>query len=859
MTVPVSLWNVSKKVMSKLTSLTYQKYHLYLSFELDFNKLQSDLTSISAVLLDAEKQQEKSHSVQDWLGKLQDALYDAEDLLDDLNAEVLRQKVENEFRIVTLVRNFFFLTGMDERVKNIRDRIEHIEKQKRNLHLPQLVNGKGNGVSVNNMDSHRQREREHTRSYLHFTEVVGREKDKKEVIELLCGSCNSDEGVCVVPIVGMGGLGKTALAHLVFDNDEVKRGFDLRIWVDVSDDFNLERIWEKKITRGVNCSDHNVLDIDILSSLQDKVSGKKFLLVLDDVWRGNQIEWLDLKSALISGGAKGGSRVLVTTRYKSTMGRFSSYNLGVLPDGDCWSLFEKWAFGEGETAHHPNLATIGIEIVKKCGGVPLAIRTVGGLLSESKEESYWLYVKDSDAWGMDIGHMLEWEDNNNILSVLKLSYDQLPPHLKECFAYCSSLPKGLEFRKEDLIQLWMSQGFIHLSDRYQQSEDVGSWYFNELVSRSIFDVVHENHRTEIVKCRMHDLFHDLAKSVARPLVVNYDITNMSERTRHLSLWDLDLREDPNSFLKLLKLRTLILLPTGLGTSLGSGSYLDVLLSGSTYLRVLDLSRLGIKHLPNSIGYMKHLRYLNLNGNSELQSLPDSICRLHSLQILKLSGCRKISTLPRNFSYLVSLRHLVITSPHVLEQKVGTLTSLRSLTIEHCRNLESLSEVTQNLSVLRTLRIHNCGKLTSLPSNLENCTALENLEVVNCKRMRSLEVSMQRLAHFRSLTIKGLPGLVTLPDKLECYARSLQYLFITDCVILQKLPKCLEKLSSLMRVYIMYCPNLHKLPSGFCHLTALQVLRIEGCPYLSSRCQRKTGQDWHLIAHVREIYVDNDKI
>ncbi|CAL0328779.1 unnamed protein product [Lupinus luteus] len=855
MAVPMSLLNVSQKVMSKLTSLLSLKYDLYTSFELDFNKLQSDLTSISAVLLDAEKQQAKSHSVQDWLGKLQDALYDAEDLLDDLNAEALRQKVENEFRVVTSVRNFFFLSGMDETVKNIRDRIEHIERQKRNLHLPQLVNDKGNGV--NNMVSYRQREREHTRSYLHFNEVVGRENDMKEVVELLCGSCNSNDGVCVVPIVGMGGLGKTALAHLVFDSDEVKRGFDLRIWVDVSDDFKLERIWQKKITRGVNCSD-NVLGIDILSSLQDKVSGKKFLLVLDDVWRGNQVEWLDLKSALISGGAKGGSRILVTTRYKSTIGRISSYNLGGLHDGDCWSLFEKWAFGEGESAQHPNLAKIGIEIVKKCGGVPLAIRTVGGLLSESKEESYWLFVKDSDAWGLDIGHMLELEDNNNILSVLKLSYDQLPLHLKECFAYCSLLTKGLEFRKEDLIQLWMSQGFIDISERCQESEDVGSLYFNELVSRSIFDVVHENHRTEIVKCRMHDLFHDLAKSVATPFLVNYDITNMSERTRHLSLWDQDLREDPNSFLKLPKLRTLILRPTGLGTFLGSGSYLDVLLSGSTYLRVLDLSRLGIKHLPNSIGYMKHLRYLNLNGNSELQSLPDSICRLHSLQTLKLSGCIKISTFPKNFSYLVSLRHLVITSPHVLEQ-IGTLTSLRSLTIEHCRNLESLSEVTQNLRVLRTLRIHNCGKLTSLPGNLVNCTALENLEVVNCQKMGSLEVSMQRLTKLRSLTIKGLPKLVTLPDKLECYAMSLQYLFISDCVILQELPECLEKLASLMRVYIMYCPNLHKLPSGFCHLTALQVLRIEGCPYLSSRCQRKTGEDWHLIAHVREIYVDNVKI
>lgn len=255
------------------------------------------------------------------------------------------------------------------------------------------------------------------------------------------------------------------------------------------------------------------------------------------------------------------------------------------------------------------------------------------------------------------------------------------------------------------------------------------------------------------------------------------------------------------------------------------------------------------------------RYLNLNGNNELRSLPDSICRLHSLQTLNLSGCRRISAFPRNFSHLVSLRHLVITSPHVLDKQLGTLTSLRWLTIEHCRNLVSLTDVTQNLTALRTLRIHNCAKLTSLPSSLKNCSSLENLEVVNCPRMESVEVSMIQgcLPSFRSLTIKGLPKLRTLPVKDECYSSSLQYLSIIDCLSLMTLPDCLGNLSSLMRLYIRYCPNLLNLPHRFCHLTALQVLQIDGCPLLSTRCRRIVGEDWQQIAHVRDIYVDNVKI
>lgn len=846
MVIPISLCkSAAKKILEELTTILTNRYNLYSSFQEDFIKLKNDMSAISSVLLDAEKKQEKNHLVQDWLKKLQDALHDAEDLLDDINAEALRQKVEAEWKIVTVVRKMFFFSDMDVRIKKIIVRIDEIANRISSLHLQELDQHQETA-------SNRHRENR-TISYMRCsTELVGREEDKKYVIERLLGGGSNSNNV-VLPIVGIGGLGKTALVNLIFDDESVKNGFDLRIWVDVSDDWNIERVWQKKVVRAVDRSDEIVQDIDVLSSCL-KVREMKFLLVLDDVWNCNRVEWLDFKKSLL-GNCASGSRIIATTRYKitaSVMGENeienSLYQLGGLADGDCRSLFEKWAFGGGERVQHPNLVKIGEEIVMKCGGVPLAIRTVGGLLSETKDESYWMSVKNSDTWSMS--HLPEKEDG--IMAVLKLSYDQLPSPYKECFAYCSLLPKGKEFDKQDLIHLWMAQGFIQPSNN-DQLEDVGNWYINEFVSRSIFEIVHENHKTEIVKCRMHDLFHDLAKLVAGNLMVNSDASNMSESTRHISIWDqADIREDPSLFLNLPKLRTLLLC-----TKLGP--HLNVFLLGSTYLRALDLSNMGITSLPNSIGNMTHLRYLNLNGNSELQFLPNSICSLHFLQTLKLSGCRKISTFPRKFSHLVSLRHLVITSPNVFEKQLGTLTSLRSLTIEHCRSLVSLNEVTKNLTLLRTLRIHNCAKLTSLPSSLKNCTALENLEVVNCPMMESLDVCIENLSSLRSLTIKGLRKLRTLPRKPEFYASSLQYLFIIDCVSLMTLPDFVRNLSSLMRVHIRYCPNLLNLPIGFGHLTSLQVLQIDGCQLLSRRCRRIAGEDWEKIAHVREIYVDNVRI
>ncbi|KEH19261.1 putative P-loop containing nucleoside triphosphate hydrolase, leucine-rich repeat domain, L [Medicago truncatula] len=846
MVIPISLCkSAAKKILEELTTLLTNKYNLYSSFEEDFINLKNDMSAISAVLLDAEKKQEKNHLVEDWLKKLQDALHDAEDLLDDINAEALRQKVEAECKIVTVVRNMFFFSDMDVRIKKITVRIDEIANRISSLHLQKLDQHQETA-------SNRQRVNR-TISYLRCsTEVVGREEDKKYVIERLLGGGSNSNNV-VLPIVGIGGLGKTALVNLIFDDERVKNGFDLRFWVDVSDDWNRDRVWQKKVVRAVDRSDEIVQDIDFLSSCL-KVSEKKFLLVLDDVWNCKRKDWLDLKNLFLANCARG-SRIVATTRYKITasfMGENeignSLYQLGGLADGDCRLLFEKWAFGEGERVQHPNLVKIGEEIVMKCDGVPLAIRTVGGLLSGTKDESYWMSVKNSDTWSMS--HLPEEEDG--IMAVLKLSYDQLPSPFKECFAYCSLLPKGKEFDKQDLIHLWMAQGFIQPSNN-DQLEDVGNWYINEFVSRSIFEIVHENHKTEIVKCRMHDLFHDLAKLVAGNLMVNSVASNMSESTRHISFWDqAAIREDPSLFLKLPKLRTLLL-------CIKLGPHLNVFLSGSTYLRALDVSNMGITILPNSIGNMKHLRYLNLNGNSELQFLPNSICSLHFLQTLKLSGCRKISTFPRKFSHLVSLRHLVITSPNVFEKQLGTLTSLRSLTIEHCRSLVSMNEVTQNLTLLRTLRIHNCAKLTSLPSSLKNCTSLENLEVVNCPMMESLDVCIESLSSLRSLTIKGLRKLRTLPRKPEFYATSLQYLFIIDCVSLMTLPDFVRNLTSLMRVHIRYCPNLLNLPVGFGHLTSLQVLQIDGCHLLSRRCQRIAGEDWEKIAHVREIYVDNVRI
>jgi hypothetical protein len=179
----------------------------------------------------------------------------------------------------------------------------------------------------------------------------------------------------------------------------------------------------------------------------------------------------------------------VTTRSNlvaSIMSTDSTYNLEGLSQDDCLSLFVKCAFKEGEDKQNPNLLEIGKEIVKKCKGVPLAVRTLGSMLYSKVDEREWEFVRDNEIWKLE-------QKESDILPALRLSYDQMPIHLKRCFAFCSLFPKDHEFDSFHLIQMWMAHGLILETsiNKKQELEDVGDLYINELLSRSFFQDVDE--------------------------------------------------------------------------------------------------------------------------------------------------------------------------------------------------------------------------------------------------------------------------------------------------------------------------------------------------------------------------------
>ena len=235
---------------------------------------------------------------------------------------------------------------------------------------------------------------------------------------------------------------------------------------------------------------------------------------------------------------------------------------------------------------------------------------------------------------------------------------------------------------------------------------------------------------------MHDLVHDLALSIAKSecSIVTKKST-LAAGVCHLSILE-NGQEVTTQLEKLIKVRTIIF------QTEQPMSLLETYISRFKYLRVLDLENSSFEVLPNSIGSLKHLRYLNLTEYRKIKQLPDSICKLHSLQTLLLGGFNNLEWLPKGIRDMINLRFLVVTTKHTClsEKAVGCLDSLRFLGIYECENLKCLFEgMERRLTYLRTLVVRDCPSLTSLSRSIKHLTALQTLAIMDCKELSLTEM------------------------------------------------------------------------------------------------------------------------
>ncbi|CAO2144650.1 unnamed protein product [Urochloa humidicola] len=571
--------------------------------------------------------------------------------------------------------------------------------------------------------------------------IVGEmiEKDTKELAHVLI---NDDKlNMKVVSVVGVGGIGKTTLAQKIFKEKTIQEQFNVKIWLSITQYFDEVDLLRTAIEHaGVDpggMQDKSLL----MRTLTDILSKGKFFLVMDDVW--SEKAWNNVLSVPILNASykRTGNRVLVTTRLEDLAQRmqasFHQHHVSPLHEEDAWSLLKKQLplQSNNQVVEIDHLKDVGMKIIKKCGGLPLAIKVMGGLLStRSRSEFEWEAVLKHHAWS--IAGLPKELDNR-----LYLSYEDLSPQLKQCFLYCSLFPKGTYIRKRDIIPMWISEGFIQprhgSSSREDQLEDIANEYYRDLIMRNLIEPT-EGSTVNGYHCTMHDVVRSFAEFIAReetlvvqdehapgvegqiqggysyssPTYISIRVPprrmNEEEGRRRGKKGKEGRKEEEetpfhpgsataggssHSLLRRLSIgstksvpewgilemqksvRTLIIshkIDIKPNDSLGSLSSLRVLLIRDN----ADCDR-----LVDSLGQWKHLRYLHLE-NTDISRLPQEIYRIKFLQHIVLRGSRNLETLPRSIIQLVHLRTLDLDNLNVnnilIPKGFSKLTDLRSL-------------------------------------------------------------------------------------------------------------------------------------------------------------------------------------
>ncbi|KMZ57338.1 NB-ARC domain-containing disease resistance protein [Zostera marina] len=777
--------------------------------------------------------QELSQQHAGWLDEMIDAAYDIEDIIDLSSTEILRRRSYNNRKLTRYtcrVIDFFSYTNnplifrhkIGKSVQKTFARLANIAKEK-GYHL--TLSGRD---GVENLST----KMPETFSEMGGDVVLGRDHDLKIILEQLL--FKEETNIEVLVLVGMGGVGKTALAKLVYNNSQVDALFgERKLWVCVSEIFDLSKIC-KHVIEQID-GECKVKGLQALSKkLKELLQTNIYLLVLDDVWTNSSLtldSWSNMKLLFHN------CKILLTTREENVKSVILPepymHRVGCLPEDASWSLFKNIAFSNGNVPEE--LKDISKSIMKKCKGVPLAVRVLGSMMRK-KNFIYWKEIEKNNIFDPNI------EGENRIFSILKFSYHNLPLKSKFCFVYCSIFPKDSDIEKIELIQQWAGNGFISLNE--------GNKIFEDLLSRCFFQDVEKDVYGSITTFKMHNLIHDLAEAIAKSLQYGIFDDSIRDRkqVRYLSMI-LNMGEEVSYSDISIKLKDACVLRTLQSSSsdIVSEKFLDNCFTKFKFLRVLVCSgQYKLKHVPASIDNLKLLRYVDFSYMG-ITRLPETICNLPNLQTLKINYCFNLTVLPKKLRKLSELRYLEndrcigLDSMPVGIDRLSLLQTLNTFVVNdggtNLNELRHLDHLKRSLCIRNLDRIQNVVLENGILNRKNNLASLELLwrlqeenEVTNQNDEKVLQ-ALQPHPNLKSLNITRFNGFF-IPLDMSCL-QSLIYMKISDCKNLTTLPNDICSFQSLTHLKIKKCYNLTSLSNDMCSLQSLTHLKIKHCYNLTS--------------------------
>ncbi|XP_044962080.1 putative disease resistance RPP13-like protein 1 [Hordeum vulgare subsp. vulgare] len=636
----------------------------------EIDSLHDKLESLRDYLADAERKRITDRRVQGWVTKLKGVMCEATNILDLCELKAMGWRDASCCNpLLFCLRHPRFAHDIGSRIRKLNKRLDDICKLGAAFSFIKLETYQDYRTGRPSAADRK------TDPVLERSAVVGEkiEEDTRALVEKLT---KDNDGIMVLAIVGVGGIGKTTLAKKVFNDEEIQHKFEKKMWLSVTQDFSEVELLRSAIDAANGKLPATQDKSMLVPALLNAVRNQKFLLVLDDMWSDRA--WTSLLNAPLSHGAPG-SRIVITTRNetvaRSMRAREPHHRIDKLGPEDAWTLLRKQVVsGEADGPDIDMLKDIGLQVLAKCDGLPLAVKVMGGLLRQKgKQRRDWEMVLNDSLWSVSMREELNY--------VVYLSYEDLPPPVKQCFLYYSLLPKGSLFFDDAIISMWISEGFIHGTSE-DNLEELGREYYMELMLRNLIEP-----GTEYIDdqaSNMHDVVRSFAQFVAgdqAATIQSGETGSASKLTAqqflHLSIDRKNSESDVLDWSSLQAqkaLRTLIcvgLVNIKPGDSLVYFSGLRTLILHThsanvallveslhelKLLRYLSIQNCDISCLPENIGKMKFLQYINLCICVQLVKLPHSIVKLGKLWSLDLRGT-SINGIPRGFHALKNLRRL----------------------------------------------------------------------------------------------------------------------------------------------------------------------------------------------------------